>query len=77
MLKFMRDNQIRIPKPIKAMPLETIKMVNIKKRYVIDEMAFKRAPSSTSTALSLLLESYWDGLASGKDKCQTSERLFR
>ena len=54
----MKDNGIKIPEPapIKAVFLERIKMANIKERYVIDEMALKRAQSSTSTALSWLLQ---------------------
>ena len=44
MINFMKDHGIRIPEPIpiKAVLLEKIKMANIKKRFVIDEMASKK-----------------------------------
>ena len=43
MINFMKDHGIRVhePIPIKAVLLEKIKMANIKKRFVIDEMASK------------------------------------
>ena len=44
MINFMKDHGIRVPQPIpiKAVLLEKIKMANIKKRFVIDEMASKK-----------------------------------
>ena len=43
-VKFMSEHGIEIPQPtpIKAVVLERIKVANIKKRYIIDEMALKK-----------------------------------